>query len=269
MIYDQVASGGISLAGRVVNDSVWDADFLQVYHLQQTFNGSNNEVIDSTVNENHGKASSAEDWYVSSKQSSRIGYGQMFDRNDWLNVPCTSDDKSSHTFSCWVKVSSPITQSRAIFSRGKTKNDGTGGYSFCLRQIFDGRLEGIVKVVNDNGEWKTYSLKTTSALATNTWYHVALVWEAGVSLKIYVSGNLVASKSISESQLVPSVAGNFVGKVDTSQYWFGVIDEVRLSANVRSASWIKAEVEAEAAVLTLGTEYEPAAVRVGGMADVG
>ena len=68
-------------------DGVWDANYLGVWHLDETGSGALFEYRDSTANANHGTGGKDFGAYVPVQAGGQIGYGQTFDGvNDFIDT---------------------------------------------------------------------------------------------------------------------------------------------------------------------------------------
>ena len=67
--------------------AVWDANFVGVWHLDESAVGTLFEYRDSSANANHGTGGKDYGAYVPVQAGGRIGYGQTFDGvNDFIDV---------------------------------------------------------------------------------------------------------------------------------------------------------------------------------------
>ncbi len=83
-----------------------------------------------------------------------------------------------------------------------------------------------------NGSWENCGLPGT-AVSADTWYYVSIREAVGV----YVDGNLVIGAT---SGAISNEALN-IGGPPYSEWYYGKLDEVRLSSTSRSVDWIKFE----------------------------
>lgn len=147
------------------------------------------------------------------------------------------------TVEAWVKAYSwgisPVSNS-IVCKHGWT----SGEKGFVLRAGGDGQLSFTIAGLKSNGtneSWKEV-LSPVGALQLNTWYHVAGTFD-GSKLRLYINGNQVATKSYN-GRIDPSVDYNLkIGRIAdegaaSGRYWNGLIDEVRIWKDNRSASEI-------------------------------
>lgn len=148
---------------------------------------------------------------------------------------------STVTLEAWINVdvfkpSSPYITS--LFGIEGTSN-------ICLLRLGDlgldnNKLQFALRIGGAN-----IKLNGITALATNTWYHVAATYD-GATMKIYVNGILDASASQTGSF---TASGNFLlAKSElypSDRYLDGQIDEVRVWSDVRSQAEIRANMYQE------------------------
>ena len=77
-----------------------------------------------------------------------------------------------------------------------------------------------------------YSAFTSSSAIPNEWSHVAVV-RNGTSLRIYLNGVSSASTTLPNGAVLNSVSGNIqIGREQSSYYWNGYIDDLRITKGV-------------------------------------
>ncbi|UCF61272.1 MAG: DUF2341 domain-containing protein, partial [Anaerolineaceae bacterium] len=65
----------------------WDSNYIGVWHLDESGNGTLNEFVDSTAYNNHGTGGKGYSGYVPTQGTGQIGYGQTFDgANDFIDM---------------------------------------------------------------------------------------------------------------------------------------------------------------------------------------
>ncbi len=86
----------------------------------------------------------------------------------------------------------------------------------------------------------------TNSLVPNQWHHVVAVWDSSAStLTSYYDGR--PAGTISDTYWPANFGHVQIGVgYDTTRYWTGQIDEVRMSSAVRSADWIATEYNNQA-----------------------
>jgi endoglucanase len=175
--------------------------------------------------------------------------------------PATQTD---FTATAWVRLATAIADTQVILQQ----MDGSGTGRTWLYRKSTGELASYL------GNAETTSSAT---LATNTWYHVALV-KTGSSLQLYVNGSASGSPA---TRTIESTVGTMrIGahKVTTTQYWNGLIDEVRVYNRALSGAelatvyaWTAPTLQSQSITFgTLATKtYGDAAFSLGGTASSG
>ncbi len=86
-----------------------------------------------------------------------------------------------------------------------------------------------------------YSLASASALETDTWYHIAGVFDASAGMKIYINGVLDASLSTAGNLNSTSSQNFIIGSYNdgTARYFDGFMDEIRVWNDARTETEIR------------------------------
>ena len=121
-------------------------------------------------------------------------------------------------------------------------------------------------MLSNDGAWHDESqLESTTALSTDTWYHLAFTYDGSV-MRVYINGAQDCVKSatltIWDGSADVSIGASLTeGAVAADEETFnGTIDEVRISNTARSADWIQTEFNNQSSPSTffsVGSE-EPA-----------
>lgn len=183
------------------------------------------------------------------------GDAYRFDGNDdWLlddNAGATYlADEESLTVSMWVRADSTGTDAGLI----DTTDDGGDGQDddFGLRYDASGWSGGATNtykssIAVDEGYRESYSYEYESGVQSTDWQHVALRWQSGERVGVYVDGSELAytHSSGAPPNGAPMTAVDFltVGrsqKDDTDATWAGRIDEVRVYDRALSEGEIEA-----------------------------
>jgi hypothetical protein len=82
-----------------------------------------------------------------------------------------------------------------------------------------------------------------STLATGVWHHVVVTYD-GATLRGYIDGSFTGNSYIMS---LSSYNANlqFARWLANYDYFDGILDEIRISNNRRSAAWIRASYESE------------------------
>ncbi|MHA1482391.1 MAG: LamG domain-containing protein, partial [Candidatus Heimdallarchaeaceae archaeon] len=230
-------------------ESVWDSNFKGVWHLT---GASKTDLDDSTSNGNDiTTEQGTPDYNTDGKIAKGVGFvrasSESVSAPDSNSVDMVGIDHL--TFEAWVKPAS-VGVNMAAFAHF----DYNGGN--CLGYIWfpistDGRP--FLEVGDGSGRSQFYGVDT-GAEAGN-WYHtVGVVNESAGAC--YFNGSLNNSGALSGtfSGLAAASVSFDIG-YEFTNYFDGVIDEVRLSDTNRSAAWIKASYNSgNDSLLTYGSE---------------
>ncbi|MCY4401671.1 MAG: hypothetical protein OXD54_03765 [Candidatus Poribacteria bacterium] len=147
------------------------------------------------------------------------------------------NDLSAFTISLWVKSDNINTDRGFISSKRPNKKE----QSFSLRYDATGSkgsgTDIIKATIKTSGGVQTYESASNSQ--TTKWQHIALTWESGQKLKLYINGVLdqpTFNSSAKQGKLVGSdrfVIGK--GSLGNHIAWRGLVDDVRLYNRVLSA----------------------------------
>lgn len=217
---------GNSQASSIENKmGVWNNDFVMVQHLK-----------DKTVSTVEGSTTNA---YLGTKQApnnptedvGKIGLAQSFDGlNNYISFSALTDLTAggSWTIQLLVNATSIITQDTRIFSNVIDANN----------KVTINQVEAQARMSVFNGATYT-NIKSSVSLSAGEWFHLAGVSSAG-SLKFYFQG--VDTSVAGASKSPGSVGGCVLGALSdkNANFFYGLIDEVRVSKTDRSAAWIKA-----------------------------
>jgi len=217
---------------------VWSPGYQAVYHLDG-LNDSSSSGFDLV---NLGTVDSA----------GRIGQARFFESyaNNYL-------DMGSHlpllmgvdgwTLSAWVKADQTSTDDNYVVSISVHSNYSTDasrasvGLTATDEVIAGGRAGDL--------ESYRYTETNTSPIDLGKWYHLAGVTEYarnGGWIRIYINGRLEHEADIDFARNISAnttTRNNALGTQDNASedFFWGIIDEVRVSPIIRSADWIAAQ----------------------------
>ena len=214
--------------------SVWDGNFKAIYHMSDGADTSH--IYDSTSNNNDGAKKASNEPIQADGQ---IAKAQDFDgTNDYINCG-TPTITGTFTVEAWAKVSD--NNNRQIVGT-RSPNE----CSFDFKFISGNKIHGDI---GNGSKWITITADASFSYSLNTWYHIVYVVTT-TGYTIYANGNQVGSGSYSSTTPIFSDAnhkitiGAYLGS-PPSEYFYGTIDEVRISNTARSAAWIKASYNSE------------------------
>ena len=241
-----IYSGKSDAADGADPTAVWDSNFGGVWHLKEDPSGTAPQMLDSTANDNDGTSHNA----MTSGDSvdAKIGKGLDFDGiDDAIKIPHSTSTNlfDNFTAEAWIKIPSGTTQTpKGIFNKFYTYPPVWTYQGWAIILDTDTNKFGVMR---GNGTWANsgYHYPTQTYTLTN-WHHVVLRRESG-TMTLYVDG-LATDLSVGlgmTTHAQRAAIGCQYGTGDTapadpSGFLNGIIDEVRLSAVVRSAAWVKA-----------------------------
>ncbi len=112
---------------------------------------------------------------------------------------------------------------------------------------------------------KDHNMTVSALPAVGTWWHMAVTFQRNTSkgCKVYVNGSFAADYDAGDINNQTEATEMWFGKNQWGQNFTGFLDEMRLSADIKSADWIATDyaTQNDAAFLTLGaaTPYEASA----------
>ena len=224
LYYDSTQDDNATYVGvpnSVVAESVWDANFLMVQHMQD--GASNAATYDSTSNDNDGAKLGANEPI---EATGKIGDGQLFDNNDdFIETAAPVIPLTDFTVSALINV------------------DDFATYQTIVGQI-DAVEAGRLQLLIEQTTGKIY-LQITTAEVSDTAI-TAAIWQAVDVTRV---GTLVTFYNHGSPDGTATLAAN-VSQADvleigrsTANRMLGKIDEVRISDIGRSAAFIKAQKE--------------------------
>ncbi|MFQ5492566.1 MAG: DUF2341 domain-containing protein [Candidatus Dojkabacteria bacterium] len=196
---------------------------------ESSWNGTADEVIDSSGLGNHGTSSNGATTTVG-----KISRAGIFDgSNDSVTVADVNElDMGTNDFSitAWVKTDNAGADMRVIFGDGNMQGGGDNSYAVLLhdnKPAFE---------LYDN---TTYLSRTTTASSTTVndgkWHHLAFVFDRSGSGSIYIDGVFDKATSISSIGSLDNTRGGAIGNQPTRAFYYaGQIDELRVIRRVLS-----------------------------------
>ena len=178
---------------------VWDSNFLGVWHLEESGNGSVDEYVDSSRYLDHGQGGEGDLPYVPTRVAGRIGYGQDFNDLDgkynYIDVgdsPIFDITGNAISLEAWVRhdVATPVPTPVAHPVYGILNHKGWyDGYSLWMESDPGQCPSGGSLCVVFNLPGDTHSLRTQGTLTAGTWHHVVAVYNGSV-MRVYIDGVL-------------------------------------------------------------------------------
>lgn len=219
--------------------TVWDANYLGVYHLGAGLNVNDSKGLHNGTN--HGATAST---------SGRIdGCGSFVAANSQYIDLASDMNPTAITYSAWIKATSYPGTYTAIVGR-------RAGGNYSLLGTTGG--SGLTVFMATTGGNSSY-VGGPHVLSTGVWYYVTAVYSSAVGLIGYVNaasdGAGVANGALLTGAGQTEI-GNDIGGVGL-RFWDGLIDEVRISNIARSIDWITTEYNNQksgSTFVSLGTE---------------
>jgi len=148
--------------------------------------------------------------------------------SSYLSVPDSTDFDSPKTVDFWMYYDTSVGISTSCVISHVNTSDSYKGWYINV----SGQTGNLIVTTNNN----TGVINTTVSL--NTWVHVAVV-DDGTDLNLYINGTLQGTWTGSfqaTTGIDPLLIGALPGQ---PEYWYGYIDEVRISDTARwSANFI-------------------------------
>ena len=200
-------------------NQVWDAGFRGIWHLA-------GGVVDATTNANHGTNSG------STSVPGVIAQGRDFNGSAYVDCGNKSSlnlTTNQLTLSAWINPSQ--LSGNVIIGKSYYATHASPFYSWILYAYPSGlhcRLDNTTV--------------SAGSLTVGQWQHVAAVYN-GSTIRLYVDG-LEVGATAKTGNLLATTRNVRIGGRDTSdlgEFFYGDMDEVRVSAAARSADWIRAE----------------------------
>ncbi|MHA2332664.1 MAG: DUF2341 domain-containing protein, partial [Candidatus Hodarchaeales archaeon] len=241
-------------------EGVWTNDYVGVWHLAESGNGTVGEFKDSTSNNNDGtgggSAGISPPAYPPGQTTGQIGYGQEFDEltQEHIEIPTSSSLESpsySITIVGWVNAYHGSLDGSVVFS-----NWGYG-LDFLNNEILV-HLNGTVNNVTSDVMW------LTAEYASLGWHHYAITYD-GTYETLFIDGVQIASVDCTGEIQIGDPNPNTLrigsnptwGTPGATGYVDGKIDEVRISTETKSANWINTVFENQnnpSSFYTVGSE---------------
>ncbi|ODS37678.1 MAG: hypothetical protein A7315_03895 [Candidatus Altiarchaeales archaeon WOR_SM1_79] len=251
--------GNSSISSPTENsDEVWNSQFVGIWHLNETGDGTADEYEDSSTYDNHGQGGSGTSGYVPTRIDGKICKAQDFDGTDdhisAADSPSLSITGDAITLEAWVNYagsSDPM---------GILSKDGyDGGYRFLVSTGGN-----IIFQLTGN----TYNLWSWGTINSGSWHHIAARYD-GSWMSIYIDGIKDGSEISRNGGIDLNSDPVWIGHGDNAvgESWsypfHGFIDEVRISNVARSADWVQTEFNNQndtASFLYQGSEEDTSSI---------
>jgi cytoskeletal protein CcmA (bactofilin family) len=208
-------------------------------------------TVDSSGGGNSGTLCNNPTWRpVTGKSGGALEFDGVDDKvedsiaGDYLN------GLSAVTVSLWVK-SDVIGQDRGIlFSCAPTGADGDLGIRYDLAGVSgngDSSIKASIRTTSGHTQ-----IESSSNVQTTMWQHLAIVWQSGTSLKLYVNGQLdpLLYDMGSVGGTITGVQKLMLGCGSQGIHWDGMIDDVRIYSRALDPNEIYPPVDGLANLVT-------------------
>jgi len=207
---------------------VWSADYEGVWHMNESsWNGILGEVKDSALNSNDGTRTGD----ATTTSNGKIYRGGVFDGN-WDYVDCGNDASlnvgaGNFSISFWFKTNG----GQILYARPVGK--GVWNYGYGIEFIYGKLLFWL------NGN-NCYRYTASDNLNDDEWHHVVAFFD-GVG-HFYIDGKIDDGTSVTYfCSNNKSTSYDFEMGRENTYYFKGILDELRMSSDVRTAAEIKFE----------------------------
>jgi len=220
---------------------VSDDNTVLLLHMDESaWNGTANEVVDSSGQGNHGTAAGD----ATTTEDGKFGRGGTFDGSgDCVNCGNHSSLKitGAITVEAWIKTSG-IGRNIKIVNKGDNRLNQKG-YGLTIGR----NPYGVVTFMVSGDGAKYTHLDGRTVLTDNKWHHVAGVFSPSAYLKVYVDGKLERATVTNIPAAIYDTPGPLYIGVNRDkgnfEHWFsGTIDEVRISNKARSLAYASCRI---------------------------
>jgi hypothetical protein len=222
--------------------AVWDDggsnNFKVVQHMNQDPSGSAPQMLDSTQYTNNG--TSAGTMTGGDLVTGQVGNAVDFDGvDDVISNPTSVRGLGQVSISFWFKTNLLDSSTRVIYEESVSLSANS---RLSVRINSYNKLLLAGRVLENDGF--TTFVDSSTEISTNTWYYVVATFDSvndihHISINAVDEQNFLSKTSFSDT--APYSVPKIGGRVESNQYFSGILDEVRISNTARSADWIATE----------------------------
>jgi hypothetical protein len=232
--------------------NVWDANFVGIWHLDESGNGTADEFEDSSGTGNHGQGGSGDSGRTPAQiTSGQIGNAQDFDGIDnFIDVGTMGSFGSTlvnASVTLWLRTTQ--TTKSQVFG---TVSDGTSTlmiFSINMKENTAEVEDSLRPNIRDEDAVETKGDVIVPTFNDGTWHMVTIVYKNSSDIDLYFDGveqtfnvlNGGPTDNMADFQYGLLIGANNQRGTPTN-FTDVDIDEFRISNIARSADWIQAEV---------------------------
>ncbi|HTK09307.1 MAG TPA: DUF2341 domain-containing protein [Ktedonobacteraceae bacterium] len=222
----------------------WDDNYAAVWHLDE---GSHSQK-DST---SHANTLQTINLTRQGSLSGQIAGADQFNGStNYLAAPHSSSLTLSHalTIEAWIKPAQTATTKGSSQTIMRDVHSSSPWQSFIFNYTFPGN-NLCFSWFNTAGT--EYDFCGSTALASDTWYHVVASYD-GSTIHIYVNGveDTAYGSGLPTGKILQSDGQLMISQNNKAFAFQGMIDEVRVSNSARSAAWIQTEYDNQSSPAT-------------------
>ncbi len=215
--------------------ATWNANYVGVWHLGA--NGTNLNTNDSTANGNNGTNT------LASLATGQIGGAASFNGNgSSISTPLVQNSAIQYSVSAWIK-----TTSGGVIEQDRGSSGA--GHSLTLSLGYGCGIGAGELGFFDDTNATCIGVASTYTFNDGLWHYVEGTWSAGSGsaiassqFQLYVDGQAVPTTAISignDASPLTGSGGTIIGYHQAwSNYFSGLINDLKISDVSRSASWI-------------------------------
>lgn len=228
----------------------WDANYLGVWHLSGSYDGTADEVKDSSGNGFHGVVAN-----TPTQATAKIGNGQDLEKDNSEYIDIGGEGTtlelvdSKYTFQIWCKPESFAVANHRLINMDDG-NDGGGGYSVFLNNTDSNFYFG-----HNTGSANNWD--TGKDISTGSFVMLTVVYDQTNRLAYVDGGGEVTTSTTTDLTTEGNDPLWFGGMSVHGQYFDGIIDEVRISNTNRTSDYIATDYNTQnspSTFYTVGSE---------------
>ena len=201
-----------------------------VAHYKMNDDAENTNVVDSKSG-NNGTAARNTSLFstLGGKIDRALDFNGTTDIIDVADGENMFNGLSEVSISLWVKADAIGTDKGFIYGDPHADiEDDTISMRYDLLGANGGGDNVIKCVISTTGG--DAILESSENIQTTNWQHIVLTWKSGSQIKLYVDGSLDTPTSVSSIRTgtITSLTEFFIGVGKGSQFWAGLIDDVRV-----------------------------------------